>query len=129
MFQQIFCRLRKCERWNCYYRFFLLKWLDSLSVRCWNCCIEWKNKVRSASTTAYGILWWLKKSIQIKNIFYGLRESSKDCYECFDENKRSIGFVRSVNDYCLYIFREKMTRLIQYYFLIIQWFVVEMNKN
>ena len=34
---------------------------------------------------------------------YGLRESPRQWYECFDEYIQSLGFRRSKNDYCLYI--------------------------
>lgn len=34
---------------------------------------------------------------------YGLRESPRDWYECFDKYMRELGFKKSKNDYCLYI--------------------------
>lgn len=43
-----------------------------------------------------GKVWKLFKAL------YGLRESPRAWYECFDSYIKSIGFTRSKNDYCLY---------------------------
>lgn len=43
-----------------------------------------------------GRVWKLKKAL------YGLSESPKAWYNCIDEYLRSLGLIRSENDYCLY---------------------------
>jgi len=40
---------------------------------------------------------------KLKKALYGLRESPRAWYECFDDYIRKLGFKRSNNDYCLYI--------------------------
>jgi len=40
---------------------------------------------------------------KLKKALYGLRESPRAWYECFDDYIQKLGFKRSNNDYCLYI--------------------------
>ena len=44
---------------------------------------------------------------KLDKALYGLRESPRAWYECFDEYLRDIGFERSKYDYCLYSLRDK----------------------
>ena len=44
---------------------------------------------------------------KLDKALYGLRESPRAWYECFDKFILSIGFKRSNSDYCLYIFEDK----------------------
>lgn len=44
---------------------------------------------------------------KLRKALYGLRESPRAWYECFDNYMRKLGFARSENDYCLYIKNEK----------------------
>jgi len=40
---------------------------------------------------------------KLKKALYGLRESPRAWYECFDKYIKKLGFVRSESDYCLYM--------------------------
>jgi len=46
------------------------------------------------------------KVCKLNKALYGLRESPRAWYECFDEYIKSLGFQRSKSDYCLYIKQE-----------------------
>lgn len=43
------------------------------------------------------------KICKLSKALYGLRESSRVWYECFDEYIKKLGFQRSESDYCLYM--------------------------
>ena len=43
----------------------------------------------------------------LNKALYGLRESPRDWYECLDDYLKSLGFVRSEHDYCLYMLKVK----------------------
>lgn len=47
------------------------------------------------------------KVLKLDKALYGLRESPRAWYDCFDEFLRSLNFRRSKNDNCLYILKEK----------------------
>jgi hypothetical protein len=49
----------------------------------------------------------VEKVLRLNKALYGLRESPRLWYECFDAYIRELGFVRSKNDSCLYILTEK----------------------
>ena len=44
-----------------------------------------------------------EKVCKLEKALYGLRESSRAWYECFDDYMEKLGFQRSESDYCLYI--------------------------
>jgi len=46
------------------------------------------------------------KVCKLNKALYGLRESPRAWYECFDEYIQNLGFQRSESDYCLYIKQE-----------------------
>jgi len=46
------------------------------------------------------------KVCKLNKALYGLRESPRTWYECFDEYIQNLGFQRSESDYCLYIKQE-----------------------
>ena len=43
------------------------------------------------------------KACKLSKALYGLRESSRALYKCFDEYMKQLGFQRSESDYCLYM--------------------------
>ena len=45
----------------------------------------------------------MHRVIKLTKALYGLRESSRDWYECFDKYITQLGFVKSNVDLCLYI--------------------------
>ena len=48
------------------------------------------------------------KVYKLVKALYGLSESPRAWYECFDEYILKVGFKRSCSDYCLYYKDEKM---------------------
>ena len=46
------------------------------------------------------------KVFRLEKALYGLRESPRAWYECFDDYLTSLNFKRSKNDYCLYYIKE-----------------------
>ena len=44
------------------------------------------------------------KVCMLNKALYGLRKSPRTWYECLDDYLKSLGFVRSEHDYCLYIY-------------------------
>ena len=43
----------------------------------------------------------------LNKALYGLRESPRAWYECLDDYLKSLGFIRSKHDYCLYTLEER----------------------
>ena len=49
----------------------------------------------------------IERVCMLNKALYGLRESSRAWYEGLDDYLKSLGFVRSKHDYCLYTFKER----------------------
>ncbi len=54
------------------------------------------------------------KVCKLEKALYGLRESPRDWYECFDDFMKELRFQKSESDYCLYILHEKKLNNLSY---------------